>query len=520
MDSPNTDITDAPNTLTQWSKESVDSLLEELQQDHKDARYEYIGEKAASALRISTALRYEVGIIRSLFFVGVDFRLREDFPAAIQQFNAALEKAQIGEHKRLEAQILNQLSIVYSLLGNSIYSLELRIECYNIFQALGIESDIAYALHQIGNTYYQLGEWTLALDYLQRSADIKKGLQNEWSYATTLGSIGVVYECMGRYNDAIDCHSRALVIKEKYPQKISTAYTLHNLGKAYYHTGKTMLALEFAQRSMAIKREVGNTHALTTSLCLMARIQVAMQDYAYAQECAEEALLLAQNIHAADRICSAHEALAFVHKEARNFEQALFHQEQYCALTKQNLTEESRKRFEYLSTALGLDSARKERELERLRVQHLTQELEQKNKDLTTMSLLMAQKNEMLNKLRTQVEYMRCATGVTDTQNNAELVLLEQEISAALSSEKAWETFDQQFHAIHHEYVQKVSSLYPDLSPTELRVCAMLKINLTTKEIANLLYISVKTVEMYRFRIRKKFGLEPSVNLSTFLASI
>lgn len=65
-----------------------------------------------------------------------------------------------------------------------------------------------------------------------------------------------------------------------------------------------------------------------------------------------------------------------------------------------------------------------------------------------------------------------------------------------------------------------LSGRYPELSPVELKVCTLLKINLSSKKIANILYVEPKSIEVYRFRIRKKLGLSREQNLLTTLATI
>jgi AraC family chitin signaling transcriptional activator len=93
-------------------------------------------------------------------------------------------------------------------------------------------------------------------------------------------------------------------------------------------------------------------------------------------------------------------------------------------------------------------------------------------------------------------------------------------IEVNLHSDDDWKTFEEQFGLVHSSFLQTLSIRCPDLTPSELRVSAMLKMNLASKEIARLLHISLRAVETYRYRVRAKLGLDTKVNLSTYLAGL
>jgi DNA-binding CsgD family transcriptional regulator len=83
-----------------------------------------------------------------------------------------------------------------------------------------------------------------------------------------------------------------------------------------------------------------------------------------------------------------------------------------------------------------------------------------------------------------------------------------------------WVKFDTQFAAAHPQFTQKLIATYPDLSPTEIRVCSLLRMNLKSEEIASLFCLSPRSVEFHRYNIRKKLGLKKEQNLPLFLAAI
>jgi DNA-binding CsgD family transcriptional regulator len=83
--------------------------------------------------------------------------------------------------------------------------------------------------------------------------------------------------------------------------------------------------------------------------------------------------------------------------------------------------------------------------------------------------------------------------------------------------DKDWEQFAQHFDHVHSDFLKNIKLSYPNLSPHELKLCAYLRMNLSSKEIAQLESISVRGVEIGRYRLRKKLKISTEINLFDFL---
>src|SRR5690606_10098533 len=97
---------------------------------------------------------------------------------------------------------------------------------------------------------------------------------------------------------------------------------------------------------------------------------------------------------------------------------------------------------------------------------------------------------------------------------------LRREIDMYMGTAEDWDALEHQFNQIHQDFIRNLSLRYPSLSPAELRVCSLVKMNLSTKEIARLLCISNRSAENHRYHIRQKLNLSADVNLATFFASL
>ena len=89
-----------------------------------------------------------------------------------------------------------------------------------------------------------------------------------------------------------------------------------------------------------------------------------------------------------------------------------------------------------------------------------------------------------------------------------------KKIDENIASHDDWKTFETNFERAHEEFILKLKTGYPKLTPSDLRLCAYLRMNLSSKEIAPLLGISVRGLENHRYRLRKKMGLDVDANLN------
>lgn len=148
----------------------------------------------------------------------------------------------------------------------------------------------------------------------------------------------------------------------------------------------------------------------------------------------------------------------------------------------------------------------------------LQNEVDQKNAELLTQTSFIIQKNELILRVKGIVDDFH-TTSKTNT-----LAPLYQKINALLNnnmnSEDDWKMFLIKFEEKHTGFFKKMKSLYPQLTNSDLRLCACLKLNLETKEIASLMNLSIRAVENSRYRLRKKLNLQPSQNLNDFLLDI
>lgn len=189
---------------------------------------------------------------------------------------------------------------------------------------------------------------------------------------------------------------------------------------------------------------------------------------------------------------------------------------------KLNLQRERRRQFqakrkwlEEKKIALERDAEQQEKEWIKLKNEQLEDQLNLKNKELANAALNIVYKNEMLNNLHDELKQLKDAEG--NKLSSDELKKINKLIEDAHNDDRDWHIFEKSFNESHENFFKKLKHEFPDLVPNDLKLCAYLRLNMSSKEIASLLNISTRGVEIRRYRLRKKLGIPTDKNLSEFL---
>ena len=165
-----------------------------------------------------------------------------------------------------------------------------------------------------------------------------------------------------------------------------------------------------------------------------------------------------------------------------------------------------------------LELYKNEKEMIALQNDKLASEVNLKNKELATITMHMVNRGKLVARIREELSLLLKKTGLSNAASEFKPIL--RLLEDAEKGDKDWEQFAAHFDEVHHNFLSIIKKKYPILSPTDLKLCAYLKLNLSSKEIAQLMSISVKGVEISRYRLRKKLQLETTVNLFDFLINV
>ena len=174
--------------------------------------------------------------------------------------------------------------------------------------------------------------------------------------------------------------------------------------------------------------------------------------------------------------------------------------------------DEQKKHFEAVTSE-------KKKEIKELKNQQLQYELRHKSQELASSTMNLIRKNEMLleimdtiTKASHEIKSNSDSTGVL-----SRLSKLERNIRQNIENDNNWKKFEENFDLVYENYLKRLGEMYPELNTSDKKLCAYLKMDLSSKDIAPLLNMSIRSVETNRYRLRKKFNIDRDTNLSEFL---
>jgi ligand-binding sensor domain-containing protein/DNA-binding CsgD family transcriptional regulator len=145
-------------------------------------------------------------------------------------------------------------------------------------------------------------------------------------------------------------------------------------------------------------------------------------------------------------------------------------------------------------------------------------ELESRTKELAAVAMQITYKNELLNQLKNRLT--KVTQKITHDDSRKQILEMIRKLEEEHLHEDDWHLFEQHFDQVHENFLKHVKETCPGLTPKDLKMCAYLRMNLSSKEIAPLLNISIRGVEISRYRLRKKLNLDRDDNLIEYLMKI
>jgi len=187
------------------------------------------------------------------------------------------------------------------------------------------------------------------------------------------------------------------------------------------------------------------------------------------------------------------------------------------AKSKREEKERQKRKFMEREKELQTSALRAEKEMVKMRNDKLRAEMKQRDKELANTTMEMIQKGKLLNSIKNSL--MKVSEEINDDLISRRIKQINRKIDREMDTEQHWAVFDKHFNKVHEEFLKRLKETYPDLTPKEMKLCAFLRLNISSKEIATLMNISTRGVEISRYRLRKKLQLDTKTNLSEFILS-
>ncbi|MCM1071356.1 MAG: LuxR C-terminal-related transcriptional regulator [[Clostridium] fimetarium] len=190
--------------------------------------------------------------------------------------------------------------------------------------------------------------------------------------------------------------------------------------------------------------------------------------------------------------------------------------------TQRELEQKKERELDAVRRQAEQESLVKDFEIATLKSEQLEQDIKHKSQELSSTTMNLIRKNEILQEIATKLAKIQelSVTEIGAPAAQRMLSKIQTSIEDSISHDNDWKTFNQNFDIVYANYTKRLMELHPNLSAADKRLCCYIKMGLSSKEIAPLINISYKSVEMARYRLRKKMNLPAEASLTSYLDNL
>ncbi len=471
------------------------------------------------------------------------------YDSAIIYYKESLEFRQKHNagNKYIAPTLLNIGAVCYKN-GNYKLANEYFINALAKYTDLGDSARIASCYGNLGTISKETGENDTAIGYYEKSLDINRHIKNVRGQIVTLNNLGAIYLKEGQEEKARQYLTQALTLNSDSRYKSSLAVSYQNLANYYLQTNNYSKAIEAALKSLKIMEEKGQRsnmedvyQVLSSAYEKQGKFDVSLH-YFKLNKALHDSIFNANSRANYNKL----QLQLETSQKERKIEMLKKEQEKQVLMNKilknekQNyvmaiaiilfmiivvafvvLMKRKKDRQIYRQQQLvderEKELARVELEKSRLKEEELQKSIRYKSKQLSTHALQMMQKTTMLQEIFSDIKALTKNATDDDKQKISQIT---RKITQNLRSQKDWDIFKLYFEDVNRNFYKKLKEINPDLTTNDHRLCALIKLNMTPKEMASVLNVAPNSVKSSRYRLKKKLGLSVEADLEEFIRGL
>lgn len=492
---------------------------------------------ANRGLQLAKETKCSAGAAKSHHIIGMVFFHQGVYQEAIEHLNEAEEILQKLNDKKSHAENLNQLGLVFYNIKQPELALAEHEKALALYKELKDENGIAFSYGCLGHLYEKRHSYDKALSYQQQALAFYEKNNYLSGMATILENIGSIYEDQEKYPLSLEYFTRALKLNELTRDSLSMIVNINNIGDNYRKTNQYGKAIEWTKKAAELSARLKDKYQQSSAYKDLSKIYNLVGDYEHAYTNLEIGRNLYEEMYTQD---ATHQLALFqtlFQIERKNHSiQQLESDQKFNTIVKLAMGSSfaliamlagviiSRQRLKIKRDKDIIDQTETKNKLMLIEIENthlhedrLQQELDTKSKALTSHTLHIISKNKMLEDIQQKLtEFLKEVHGDQRKPIKSLVKMIEQ----SSVQDKDWEDFRQIFEQVHQDFFKQLQRVSSDLTPSELRLAALIKLNVPSKDIAVVLGISPDSLRIARYRLRKKLNIEQGENLSHYIGSL
>ena len=427
---------------------------------------------------------------------------------------------------------------VYGKLGDYNRAIDLNDKATAIFKSMSDSASIAQCYSERGVIHHYINEFSTSDRFFERALTINRQLRNLKEIARCLNNF-CLYE--GRTDEKIEMLREAITINKNLDARWSLGENYNNLGKQYYYAKRYQESLEALDVARGYADQIGARELISDNYEYRAMVFAAMKRYEQAYHALEEMYRLKGELQNTNRLRSLEQEIAYKQYTEQKSSTERREQEYRIELLKRNVwllislmvigillsffyyqRLRRRRKMELVEAQYRLKLS--EHELNELKLQRqeaelqsVQSELNDSRREMTNIAVFLQSRSELLDKIRDMIkEGYRMDPANLPTHLKKINAFISQSQGGEAASSNLLTTIEEK----SKEFQKRLDALHPNLTPGERHLATLLRVNLTTKEIAILTGTTPKTINMNRYRLRKSLGLATDDNLVEYLQKL
>ena len=506
-------------------------------------------------------------------------QLSRQYPdSAYRLIKVRLDKAVGQRDEKMQGDYLQQIGLLLYHQGSYAQAIDYLLQAQTLFHRIGDENRLARNHNELGTVYYyneqversfaQFNEALLVYRrnrsaeglaqtyanighiyekrrapkqayYYQKLALANSRIANDTASLTKIyENLGSIFEDEARYDSARYYYQNALTLAQQTRDEIGQIEIINNLGDVFRKTGRYQQGMELSRQAMRLSQQKGELYQLSAALRDIAKTYRLTNQPDSAYEYIERSRDLTDSIYAAEnnRQITLLQTLYDVERKDSEILQlnaqkridfiiiaatglvllligilgaVIISRQRLKIRNEQAVNQQNQQIFSTQNELMQVELKNKQ-----LKEENLRSQLELKSKELTTHTLQIIQKNQVLEEIKKDLTAI-----LKDEKRDQKKQLrqLTEKINLSFNQDKYWDDFRKIFDQVHPYFFSQLTRQFPDLTAADLRLIALLKMNISSADVATLLGISSDSLRVARYRLRKKIDLNEGESLSAFI---
>lgn len=501
------------------------------------------------------------GYINRIGDVGYCYYALEQPTQALKYFQESLELSVKNGYDIQAASMFVNIGNIHTQWGDYGLGLENYKQALEIDRRLGDSIQVSTDLNNIGKIFEHWRRYDEAILYYTQSLDIARKAGNKAMIAVRLNNLGIVYKDWKRFPEALDYFHQALAIEQASGHIEKVGKRLAYIGATHLEMGEYAKCLSYLDQALPILTKTGLNDDLGRLYNFYGRYYLATKQYHEALRSFGSSQKLALNNNLKPLQMSNLQGISEAWEKLHKPDSALVFFKQFIAIKDAVFTQETnsklsefQSKFESEKMQMENEVLKRDAKINRNRVllsgiaiftlivilgsiililrlksrnsrqsmlmakqqaERLRLELELKNSELTCNAMSIIRKNETVSEMMEGVEQaIRAGDSVESLHTMFERIRNGDK-------DNSWKEFEIRFTQVHKEFYERLNERFPDLTPNERKLCAFLRLNMTTKDIASITHQSIHSINVARTRLRKRMNLSGrDENLISFLINL